>query len=129
MLVPDHMRFIDMTGYGGPEVLTLAEGPVPSPGTGEVLIRVAAAGMNRGDIMQRTGNYPPPPGASPVLGLEVSRSLQSARMSATGARGRRSAPWSPAAAMPNIAPRRRHNACRCRAASGWSRRQRCRRPF
>ena len=75
MLVPDHMRFIDMTGYGGPEVLTLAEGPVPSPGTGEVLIRVAAAGMNRGDIMQRTGNYPPPPGASPVLGLEVSGTI------------------------------------------------------
>jgi putative PIG3 family NAD(P)H quinone oxidoreductase len=69
------MRFIDMTGYGGPEVLTLAEGPVPRPGTGEVLIRVAAAGMNRGDLLQRTGNYPPPPGASPVLGLEVSGTI------------------------------------------------------
>jgi putative PIG3 family NAD(P)H quinone oxidoreductase len=75
MLVPDHMRFIDMTGYGGPEVLTLAKGPVPRPGTGEVLIRVAAAGMNRGDILQRMGNYPPPPGASPVLGLEVSGTI------------------------------------------------------
>ena len=75
MLVPDHMQFIDMTGYGGPEVLTLVEGPVPRPGTGEVLIRVAAAGMNRGDIVQRTGNYPPPPGASPVLGLEVSGTI------------------------------------------------------
>jgi len=75
MLVPDHMQFIDMTGYGGPEVLTLVEGPVPRPGTGEVLIRVAAAGMNRGDILQRTGNYPPPPGASPVLGLEVSGTI------------------------------------------------------
>jgi putative PIG3 family NAD(P)H quinone oxidoreductase len=69
------MRFIDMTGYGGPEVLTLAEGPVPRPGTGEVLIRVAATGMNRGDILQRTGDYPPPPGASPVLGLEVSGTI------------------------------------------------------
>ena len=75
MLVPDHMQFIDMIGYGGPEVLTLVEGPVPRPGTGEVLIRVAAAGMNRGDILQRTGNYPPPPGASPVLGLEVSGTI------------------------------------------------------
>ena len=75
MLVPDHMQFIDTTGYGGPEVLTLVEGPVPRPGTGEVLIRVAAAGMNRGDILQRTGNYPPPPGASPVLGLEVSGTI------------------------------------------------------
>ena len=42
MLVPDHMQFIDMTGYGGPEVLTLVEGPVPRPGTGEVLIRSKA---------------------------------------------------------------------------------------
>jgi NADPH:quinone reductase len=75
MLVPDHMQFIDMTGYGGPEVLTLVEGPVPRPRTGEVLIRVAAAGMNRGDILQRLGNYPPPPGASPVLGLEVSGTI------------------------------------------------------
>jgi NADPH:quinone reductase len=75
MLVPDHMRFIDMTGYGGPEVLSLVEGPVPRPRTGEVLIRVAAAGMNRGDILQRMGNYPPPPGASPVLGLEVSGTI------------------------------------------------------
>jgi putative PIG3 family NAD(P)H quinone oxidoreductase len=48
---------------------------VPRPGTGEVLIRVAAAGMNRGDLLQRTGNYPPPPGASPVLGLEVSGTI------------------------------------------------------
>jgi putative PIG3 family NAD(P)H quinone oxidoreductase len=69
------MRFIDMTENGGPEVLTLVEGPVPRPGSGEVLIRVAAAGMNRGDILQRTGNYPPPPGASPVLGLEVSGTI------------------------------------------------------
>jgi putative PIG3 family NAD(P)H quinone oxidoreductase len=69
------MRFIDMTGYGGPEVLTLVEGPVPRPETGEVLIRVAAAGMNRGDVLQRTGNYPPPPGASRVLGLEVSGTI------------------------------------------------------
>jgi NADPH:quinone reductase len=75
VLVPHHMRFIDMTGYGGPEVLTVAEGPVPRPGNGEVLIRVAAAGMNRGDILQRMGNYPPPPGASPVLGLEVSGTI------------------------------------------------------
>jgi NADPH:quinone reductase len=75
MLVPDYMRFIDMTGYGGPEVLTLVEGPVPRPQTGEVLIRVAAAGINRGDILQRMGNYPPPPGASPVLGLEVSGTI------------------------------------------------------
>lgn len=69
--LPQRMRFIDMKAPGGPEVLTLAEGPVPQPGDGEVLIRVAAAGVNRPDVLQRTGNYPPPPGASPILGLEV----------------------------------------------------------
>src|SRR6478609_9536524 len=77
MPVPDRMRFIDMTGTGGPEVLTPAEGPVPQPGAGEVLIRVAAAGVNRPDILQRSGSYPPPPGASPVLGLEVSGTIAS----------------------------------------------------
>ncbi len=65
------MRHIAMLGYGGPEVLTLAEAPVPEPGPGEVLIEVHAAGVNRPDIAQREGRYPPPPGASPILGLEV----------------------------------------------------------
>jgi putative PIG3 family NAD(P)H quinone oxidoreductase len=69
------MRFVAMTGYGGPGVLRLAEGPVPRPGADEVLIWVAAAGINRGDILQRTGNYPPPPGVSAVLGLEVSGTI------------------------------------------------------
>ena len=69
------MRFIDIAAPGGPEVLTLAAGPVPPPGPGEVLIRVAAAGVNRPDILQRTGHYPPPPGASPILGLEVSGTI------------------------------------------------------
>jgi len=72
MPVPDRMQFIDLAGFGGPEVLRLAAGPIPRPKTDEVLIQVAAAGMNRGDILQRAGNYPPPPGVSPVLGLEVS---------------------------------------------------------
>jgi NADPH2:quinone reductase len=70
--VPQSMRFIDMAGPGGPEVLRLATGAVPQPGPQEVLIRVAAAGVNRPDVLQRMGSYPPPPGASPVLGLEVS---------------------------------------------------------
>jgi putative PIG3 family NAD(P)H quinone oxidoreductase len=73
--LPKEMRHIGMTAPGGPEVLTLATGPVPSPAAGEVLIRVAAAGVNRPDILQRTGNYPPPPGASPILGLEVSGTI------------------------------------------------------
>lgn len=65
------MRYIDISESGGPEVLVLAEGPRPQHGPGEVLIKVAAAGVNRPDVMQRKGLYPPPPDASPVLGLEV----------------------------------------------------------
>jgi NADPH2:quinone reductase len=66
------MRFIDVPQFGGPEVLTLADGPVPKPASDEVLIKVAAAGLNRADLLQRQGHYPPPPGASPILGMEVS---------------------------------------------------------
>src|SRR5438270_4713793 len=73
--IPAQMHHIAMEAPGGPEVLVLATGPVPRPATGEVLIRVAAAGVNRPDILQRTGNYPPPPGASPILGLEVSGTI------------------------------------------------------
>jgi NADPH2:quinone reductase len=73
--LPGAMHFIDMAGHGGPEVLKLATGPLPQPGPQEVLIRVAAAGVNRPDVLQRMGSYPPPPGASPVLGLEVSGTI------------------------------------------------------
>jgi putative PIG3 family NAD(P)H quinone oxidoreductase len=65
------MSAIDPEGPGGPEVLVAVERPVPRPGPGEVLIRVAAAGVNRPDILQRRGLYPPPPGAPSVPGLEV----------------------------------------------------------
>jgi len=69
--LPREMVAIDPAVPGGPEVLQLRERPVPVPGTGEVLIRVAAAGVNRPDILQRRGLYPPPPGAPTILGLEV----------------------------------------------------------
>src|SRR5258708_21459205 len=69
---PASMRAIEIAGPGGPEVLRLVTRPVPVPGDGEVLIRVAAAGVNRPDIMQRMGKYPPPPGASDIPGLETS---------------------------------------------------------
>ena len=65
------MRVIDHGEGGGPEVLTLAHRPIPQPEAGEILIKVAA-GVNGPDLKQRSGNYPPPPGASPVMGLEVS---------------------------------------------------------
>jgi NADPH2:quinone reductase len=65
------MKFIRITEFGGPDVLQLADGARPAPGPGEVLIRVAAAGVNRPDVLQRQGLYPPPPGAPEVPGLEV----------------------------------------------------------
>jgi NADPH:quinone reductase len=65
------MTVIEIAAPGGPEQLRVATRPVPQPGEGEVLIRVAAAGVNRPDIVQRQGHYPPPPGASDLLGMEV----------------------------------------------------------
>ncbi|MSO82272.1 MAG: NAD(P)H-quinone oxidoreductase [Acidobacteria bacterium] len=65
------MRCIEIASPGGPEVLRPAERPDPVPGAGEILIRVAGAGVNRPDILQRRGRYPPPPGASDIPGLEV----------------------------------------------------------
>lgn len=66
------MRAITLNGTGGPEVLAVTEVADPAPGPGEVLVEVAAAGVNRADVMQRKGGYPPPAGASPLLGLECS---------------------------------------------------------
>jgi putative PIG3 family NAD(P)H quinone oxidoreductase len=71
MEIPENMIAIDPTGPGGPEVLQPVERPVPVPGPGELLIKVEAAGVNRPDVMQRLGLYPPPPGAPSVPGLEV----------------------------------------------------------
>src|ERR1700761_4068496 len=72
MKLPQTMRSVDIAAPGGPEVLRLSTTPVPRPGQGEVLIRTVAAGVNRADLLQRQGHYPPPPGASPILGMEVS---------------------------------------------------------
>ncbi len=69
--LPQQMTHIAAIEPGGPDVLRPATGPVPSPHPDEVLIRVEAAGVNRPDVQQRKGAYPPPPGASPLLGLEV----------------------------------------------------------
>jgi putative PIG3 family NAD(P)H quinone oxidoreductase len=66
------VKFIEISEFGGPEVLKVAQRPTPVPGPGEVLIKVVAAGVNRPDVIQRYGKYPPPPGASDILGLEVS---------------------------------------------------------
>src|SRR3954464_3006775 len=66
------MRAIVATEPGGPEVLTVTDVPDPVPGPGEVLVDVAAAGLNRADLLQRQGFYPPPPGASDIIGMECS---------------------------------------------------------
>jgi NADPH:quinone reductase len=70
--IPDSMTAIEISTPGGPDVLKLCARPVPVPGAGEVLIKVAAAGVNRPDIIQRMGHYPAPVGASDLPGLEIS---------------------------------------------------------
>ena len=71
------MRVVEISQFGGPEVLRIAERPVPIPAAGEVLIKIAAAGVNRPDVIQRYGKYAPPPGASDIPGLEVAGHIQS----------------------------------------------------
>jgi NADPH2:quinone reductase len=71
MTLPHEMRVILTDGPGAPEVLRLGTGPLPELRPGDLLVRVQAAGVNRPDIAQREGKYPPPPDASPILGLEV----------------------------------------------------------
>lgn len=71
MPIPAEMRAVEITQPGGPEVLVPARRPVPHPANGEVLVRVAAAGVNRPDILQRQGSYAPPPGTVDLPGLEV----------------------------------------------------------
>ena len=75
--IPQSMNYIQIEKHGDPGVLKLHSMPVPEPGPGEVLIKVAAAGVNRPDVMQRKGLYPPPPGATDVPGLEVSGTVVS----------------------------------------------------
>jgi NADPH:quinone reductase len=73
--LPPTMRYIAAREPGPPEVLALAEGPLPQPKAGEVLIEVSHAGVNRPDCAQRAGTYPPPPDASPIIGLEVAGTI------------------------------------------------------
>ncbi|MBY5337096.1 NAD(P)H-quinone oxidoreductase [Rhizobium leguminosarum] len=72
MPLPQDMRFVDLPSFGGPEVMAIGRRPLPVPGDGEVLVRAEAIGVNRPDIAQRQGSYPPPKDASPILGLELS---------------------------------------------------------
>jgi NADPH:quinone reductase-like Zn-dependent oxidoreductase len=70
-LLPANMTVIGIKSPGGPEVLAPEQRPVPAPAEGEILVKVAAAGVNRPDVMQRKGLYPPPPGAPDIPGLEI----------------------------------------------------------
>jgi len=77
------MRVVDVAAPGGPETLVVRERPVPRPGPDEVLVRVLAAGVNRADVLQRRGHYPPPPGAPSWPGLEVAGVVEAAGESVT----------------------------------------------
>ena len=83
------MRAIEIVQPGGPEMLALAERPIPRPGPREVLVKVAAAGVNRPDVLQRMGAYPPPPGASDLPGLEISGTVVDAGVGASEWMGRK----------------------------------------
>jgi NADPH2:quinone reductase len=82
--VPTHMTVIEISTPGGPEVLKAVQRATPQPAEGEILIRVAAAGVNRPDLLQRQGNYPPPPGASDIPGLEVAGTVAALGAGVTG---------------------------------------------
>ena len=71
MNLPTEMRYVALPSFGPPEAMTIAKGPLPVPKAGEILVRVEAIGVNRPDIAQRQGIYPPPKDASPILGLEI----------------------------------------------------------
>lgn len=81
------MKAVEITSYGAPEVLRLGERPDPVPAAGELLIRVAASGINRPDVFQRQGNYPVPPGASDIPGLEVAGEVVGGDAAALAAAG------------------------------------------
>lgn len=81
------MQAVEISAYGAPDVLRLTERPMPVAGVGEVLIRVSASGVNRPDVLQRTGNYPVPPGASDLPGLEVAGVIVSGDAAAMASAG------------------------------------------
>ncbi|MCB8879051.1 NAD(P)H-quinone oxidoreductase [Acidisoma cellulosilytica] len=84
MTLPQSMLAILAQGVGGPEVMQLAEAPMPTLRPGDILIRVEAAGVNRPDVLQRQGAYPPPADASPILGLEVAGTVAALGEGTTG---------------------------------------------
>jgi NADPH2:quinone reductase len=83
-VIPSEMKVVEIVAPGGPEQLEIAMRPVPTPGAREALVRVAAAGVNRPDVMQRQGKYPPPAGASDIPGMEVAGEVVALGADVTG---------------------------------------------
>src|SRR5574337_1666890 len=81
------MKAVEITAFGAPEVLRIGQRADPVPGAGELLIRVGASGVNRPDLLQRAGHYPPPPGAPDIPGLEVAGTIVSGDAAALAAAG------------------------------------------
>lgn len=81
------MRAVEISSFGAPDVLRVGQRPVPQPGVGELLIRVAASGINRPDVLQRAGHYAPPPGASDLPGLEVAGVIEAGDTQAMASAG------------------------------------------
>ncbi len=100
MAIPSTMTAVEISRPGGPEVLVPVARPVPKPDAGEVLIRVAAAGLNRPDCLQRQGGYPPPPGASDLPGLEVAGEVVAVGPAGPNSALPGRASWKPAACLP-----------------------------
>jgi NADPH:quinone reductase len=84
MSLPTEMKVVHIAAPGGPEQLQISTRPTPKPGDGEVLVRVEAAGVNRPDVMQRQGRYPPPPGASDLPGMEIAGEIVSLGSNVSG---------------------------------------------
>ena len=102
--IPASMTAIVISSPGGPEVLTPQPRPVPTPGEGEILVKVAAAGVNRPDVMQRLGLYPPPKGVTDIPGLEIAGEVAACGAGVpAGSPATASRRWSAVAAMRNIA--------------------------
>src|SRR5688572_10963719 len=84
------MRAVVLEGHGGPEVMRIRELPRPEPGPEELLVRVRASALNRGDLLMRSGEYPLPPGANPIMGVEIAGEVEACGAAVQGfVRGQR----------------------------------------
>jgi len=84
MPLPSTMRFVDLPSFGAPDAMKIASGPLPVPGEGQILVKTEAVGVNRPDVAQRQGAYPPPKDASPILGLELAGEVAAIGPGVTG---------------------------------------------